>query len=474
MTEPAITVDMALATHDGAARGALFDPAVLASLGLEAATSAAAIERTRGSGPMAFLELPWAYSASEGPTVFGTTLHGTLELVDKIASEILSSDGQFVHVGIGGSALGAMVLVNALAPRAIVGRDRRIYVTDNIDPDGMNDILAELDSRRLYANVVSKSGGTVESIAVFSVLWRMLQTQSGLPADKLRGRVFVTTNPVAGALAEVAHSEGFCLLPLPDAVHGRFSVFSLMGLLTAAVAGVDVRTLLAGARAADWDTRSSDPVTNPVLQLAALHVAALRSGVVSNLVLLPYSDRLRLIGDWYSQLVAESLGKDGQGLTPVKALGVTDQHSQLQLYNDGPKDKLVTLFSIREHQASVQIPPSISETESYSYLAGKSFAELLDAERRGTEVSLYRHGVPSCRIELQRLDAYTLGYLLTVLEKCVCVIGRMAGVDAFNQPGVEESKDYARALLGHSGSNYEALRQDAGELVSQRQSRRRR
>jgi glucose-6-phosphate isomerase len=252
-------------------------------------------------------------------------------------------------------------------------------------------------------------------------------------------------------------------LPLPHAVHGRFSVLSPMGLFTAGLVGVDLEGLLTGARLADEDTAKNDFSSNPAHQLAALHLLALEAGF-SNLVLLPYSDRLRLVGDWYSQLVAESLGKGGQGLTPVKALGATDQHSQLQLYNDGPKDKLIVFFAVGQHDHTLIIPESVGRTPEYAYLAKRSINELFAAERRATEVSVHVNGVPSCRFDVGRVDAVSIGYLLTVLEKCVCILGELTGVNAFNQPGVEESKEYARAMLGKAGADYDALRQRVQSL----------
>jgi glucose-6-phosphate isomerase len=466
MIDRALHFDLRLAVHDGTPRGALFAPEAVSSVQRDVVNAAEHIENSRGGGPLAFLDLPYAYSREHGTTIFADTFWQTLDVINSAAREIRETGAQFVHLGIGGSALGALALVTALAPRAVVGRQRFVYVTDNVDPDGLFDTFQELDPDRLYANVVSKSGGTVETIATFAILWEKLRTESRLPVDELRRRVFVTTKPESGALAALARREHFTLLPLPDAVHGRFSVFSPMGLFTAAVAGVDVEMLLSGARAADRDSAREPFERNPSMQLAALHYLALQSGRIAELILFPYSDRLRLVADWYSQLVAESLGKQGQGLTPVKALGATDQHSQLQLYNDGPKNKLVVFFTVRVYDHELRIPQSIASSDAYAYLAGKSINELFEAERRATEVSLYLQGVPSCRFELQSVNAFSLGYLLTVLEKTVCILGYLSQVNAFDQPGVEESKEYARAMLGSSGERHDALRAVVARLSS--------
>jgi glucose-6-phosphate isomerase len=306
--------------------------------------------------------------------------------------------------------------------------------------------------------VVSKSGDTVETIAGWAIIWQQMLTKSGLSVEEAKNHVVITTNPEKGALAAFARSEGFTILPLPQPIHGRFSVFSPMGLMTAAAAGINIGELLAGARAGDQATAELPFTRNPAQQLAALHYFGLKSQGISNLILFPYAYRLRTIADWYSQLVAESLGKQGQGITPVKALGVLDQHSQLQLYNDGPKNKLVIFFSVKDFQEKILIPDSIAANVDYAYLANKSLNDMLKAEMKATEVSLFEHGVPSCRFELGELNAFNVGYLLTVLEKTVCILGQLLKVNAFDQPGVEESKAYARAMLGKSGDSFDLLR----------------
>ena len=430
------------------------------------AEEAAQLEKMHGQGPLAFLDLPYAYDPEHPSKVFGDTFANTLPVIQQATARIHATRGQFIHLGIGGSALGAITLVEALGKRKETGYEcpAEVYVPDNVDPDWIAQIMHRLDFRRTYLHVISKSGGTVETIATFALFWEKMHQTSGLSLDELRQRVFVTTNPEAGPLANLARSQGFTLLPLPDAIHGRFSVFSPMGLFAAAVAGVSIDELLAGARAADQDTARAPFWQNPAQQLAALHYLGQTRKGLSILVLFPYSNRLKTVADWYSQLVAESLGKKGQGMTPVKALGVTDQHSQLQLYNDGPKDKLILFFSAKRHADVLRIPESIGDNADYAYLANKTLNELLRAELEATEVSLHLHGVPSCHFELSELTAFNVGYLLTVLEKAVCILGGLLGVNAFDQPGVEESKEYARAMLGKDGQRYDTLRQRVAEL----------
>lgn len=462
MSDAGVTFTLRFSLGDGEPRGALFSRGEIESVAEEVSAAAARVEAARGRGPLGFLELPYAYAEEHGATIFGDLFWGTLPRIEEVARRIRREEATFFHLGIGGSALGAMTLVNALGPEAAGepgAAGAKIHILDNVDPDWVGQVLRRTDLANTYANVVSKSGGTVETIATFAVLLERMRREAKLPEDVLKRRIFVTTNPEKGALLELARDEGFQVLPLPDVVHGRFSVFSPMGLFTAAVAGVDVEGLLAGARRADEVTAREPFRRNMAQKLAALHCLGLKRKGIKILVLMPYSNRLRLLADWYSQLVAESLGKDGQGLTPVKALGVTDQHSQLQLYNDGPKDKLVVFFSVDEHEEVLAIPDPGARGSDYSYLEGHSLADLLTVERQATEVSLHAHGVPSCRFGLPRIDAFNVGFLLSVLSKTVCILGELLEVDAFDQPGVEESKEYARAMLGKAGRRYDELRE---------------
>jgi glucose-6-phosphate isomerase len=461
-----VSFNLKFALQQQGVTGALFSRTEIESVTDRVTKEMERLEQSRGKGPLAFLDVPYAYNPEHGPTVFGDTFLNTLPTIRQATERIHSIRGQFLHVGIGGSALGAITLKDALGETKEMGYESpaEVFVPDNVDPDWIAQIMHRLDFRRVYIHVISKSGGTTETIATFALFWEKMLQESGLSLDELRARVFVTTNPDAGPLADLARSQGFTLLPLPDAIHGRFSVFSPMGLFAGAVAGVNIDELLAGARAADQETAQAPFWQNPVQQLAALHYLGLTRKGLSILVLLPYSNRLRTVADWYSQLVAESLGKNRQGMTPVKALGVTDQHSQLQLYNDGPKDKLIVFFSVKQHADVLRMPESIAENPDYAYLANKTLNELLKAELEATEVSLHLHGVPSCHFELSELNAFNVGYLLTVLEKTVCILGALLGVNAFDQPGVEESKEYARAMLGKEGPQYDTLRQRVAEL----------
>lgn len=465
MSREEVDFSLRLALQNGEPLDTLFTRDEVDAFGTRVTEAATRLEESRDQAPLSFLALPYAYSEEHGPTCFDSTFWDTLATIHATADRIRNARGHFLHLGIGGSALGAITLVDALGMGNGVGYDcpAKIHISDNVDPDSLGRILHCLELRNTYVNVVTKSGNTVETIANFAVLWDLLRSESGLASEELRKRIYVTTNPDEGALADLAHAEGFTLLPLPGALHGRFSVLSPAGLFAAAVAGVDIEQLLQGAREADRKTAEAPFWENPAQQFAALHCLGQQKGI-SNLILFPYSNRLQKVADWYSQLVAESLGKQGQGLTPVKALGVTDQHSQLQLYNDGPKDKLVVFFSISRHAETLRIPELIASNPEFAYLANKSFGDLMRAEREATEVSLHLHGVPSCRFNLGVLNAFNMGYLLMTLQKTVCILGALSGVNAFDQPAVEESKEYARAMLGKTGEQYDRLRDTVARL----------
>jgi glucose-6-phosphate isomerase len=409
---------------------------------------------------LAVLDLPYSYGTDQKPTMFTETLTRAKDVMAEGAARIRNAGGHYVHLGIGGSALGSKLLVEALgeAPGRAGGPVVDIHAPDNIDPSVIAGILARLDPQKTFVNVVSKSGDTVESVANFSI-FREFLVAAGIAGEDLAQRIFVTTDPDNGSLIKIARNERYTVLPLPTAVHGRFSVFAPTGLFTAMVAGVDIDGLLEGARAADALTRDAPFAENPARLLAGIHYLANTKHGIQDLVLMTYSNRIALVADWYSQLVAESLGKQGSGITPIKAIGATDQHSQLQLYNDGPKNKLVVLFGVDDHGPEQTMPEWISENDGYEYLGGQSINRLLNAERLGTEISLYRNGVPSCRFDLERVEPYTVGALLTILGKTVCILGELYGVNAFDQPGVEESKMYARAMMGKEGAEYDDIRE---------------
>jgi glucose-6-phosphate isomerase len=427
--------------------GSGLDPADLTGrLAERFARAHAETERRRAAGDLGFLDLPYATE--------------TLARVQELADGFGQWFENVVLLGIGGSGLGAVTLRDALLgpgwnERTPEGREHfpALHVLDNPDPNTVSALLGRLDLRRTLFNVVSKSGSTAETLAQYLVVKERLSQL--VEADKVHGHFLFTTDPSEGALRRIAEAEAIPTLPVPPNVGGRFSVLSPVGLLPAAVCGVDVEALLAGAAAMVERCSGSDLQTNPAGLLATLLHASdteLRQPIH---VLMPYCDRLRSFGLWFQQLWAESLGKakagGGVGPTPLPAVGATDQHSQVQLFMDGPRDKVLVFVAVEDPGEPVPIPSLHAEISQLGYLGGHTLAELLDAERRATTEALRQRGRPSITIELDRVDARSLGGLLMLFQIATVHAGALYGVDPLDQPGVELGKVLTYGILGRKG-----------------------
>ncbi len=336
-------------------------------------------------------------------------------------------------VGIGGSALGAATLTSALGPSPV---DH--YVLDNVDPERTTAVLESLPLESTVVNVVSKSGTTAETLATFLVV-REAMEEAGVDWTE---RTIVTTGS-EGPLRTLAGEHDLPALNVPEGVPGRFSALSAVGLVPAALCGHDIDALLAGGQTASESLEGS-LFESPAYAYGAVAYALDQRGIGTN-VMMPYAEGLEVFAEWFAQLWAESLGKDGQGQTPVRALGATDQHSQLQLYRAGPTDKLVTLVRPTE-RADRDIPET--DIPELSYLGGNTLGTLLDAEFEATEASLAAADQPNVRIELDALDAHGVGELLYLMEAACILAGELYGVETFTQPAVEWGKRAARGLLG--------------------------
>ena len=380
---------------------------------------------------------------------------------ESLAGDLRDRFTTLVVLGIGGSALGTRAAIEAVPPDLRAAGARRVEVLDNIDPSSLSQVLDSLDLETTVFNVISKSGETAETMAQFMLVRERLAALFGTAA--YRKHVVCTTDREKGILRKIAEDEELPTLPVPQGVGGRFSVLSPVGLLPIAFAGLDLGALTAGARAMDERTRSPLLADNPAAFHAALLYALLTDRGVSIHVLMPYSDRLSRLAEWYGQLWAESLGKrhalDGRiveaGHTPVRALGATDQHSQVQLYVEGPRDKLVTFLRVEKHAADLAIPAAYPDVETLACLAGHSFGELLNMEQRATELALADAGRPTTTLSLPAVDETAIGALFHFFEVQTLVMGGLLGVDPLNQPGVEAGKRLTYAMAGRRG--YEAL-----------------
>jgi glucose-6-phosphate isomerase len=355
----------------------------------------------------------------------------------RTAVERFGDPAAIVTVGIGGSALGAATIDAAL------GGPAETHYLDNVDPAETERLLAALPLENTVVNVVSRSGTTAETLANFLVVREAMES-AGVDWTE---RTFVTTGE-SGNLRELADAHDLPALDVPEGVPGRFSALSTVGLAVAALQGADLDGLVGGARA-QADRLTGSLFESPAYAYGATSYALAQRGATTN-AFMPYAESLEYFAEWFAQLWAESLGKDGLGQTPARALGATDQHSQLQLYRAGPHDKMVTLVRPNE-RPDLSIPET--DLDGLSYLGGSSLGELLDAEFAATEASLAAAGVPNVRVEVDRVDAHGVGELLYGMEAACVLYGELAGVSTFTQPAVEWGKRAARGLLG--GGDFE-------------------
>ncbi|MGN0817389.1 MAG: glucose-6-phosphate isomerase [Candidatus Coproplasma sp.] len=368
----------------------------------------------------------------------------------------------FVVLGIGGSALGPIMAFNALChlhynelpPSKRKGP--KFYVEDNVDPVRMQALLDVIEPEKTCFNVISKSGATSETMTQYLIISDILKSKG---VDLTENLIF-TTDASRGNLIKIDQTFGGKIKKyvLPDGVGGRFSELCPVGLLPAAVLGIDIKGMLAGA--AYMDSLCSKPAIskNPALACAALQYITMNQGKNIN-VLMPYSDNLKLMADWYCQLWAESLGKavdyDGKvvnaGTTPVKSLGVTDQHSQVQLYIEGPFDKVITFISVEKYATEMPIPHGCEDIPDVGFLGGHTMQELIQAENKATAYALMRAGRMNYTIQMPEVNAFTLGQLMFLLELQTAYTGALLNINTFNQPGVENGKKATFALLGKNG-----------------------
>ncbi len=411
------------------------------------------LERTlnadRQQGRLGFLELP--YQAQ------------ILKELQRTAKPLLEWLWDVVLLGMGGSALAARALQQALChpqhnkmPMARRQHRPGLWIADNLDPDHLFGLLDGLDLRRTGLNVVSKSGDTPETLAQFMWLYRLLKGRLG--EDRVRERCVVTTGP-AGALRQLALQKGFATLTIPEEIPGRFSIFSAVGLFPAVLLGIDAEELLAGARFMDQRLRQAGPEQNLAYRLAALYFLFASRRARSIMVLMPYASTLAGLVEWCSYLWAESLGKklDRQGraiqtgVTPVGAQGATDQHSQLQLYMEGPQDKLITFLEVGTFKHNLEIPDTFGDLEACGYLRGHNLGELLLAEKRATAFNLLKAHRPSLTLRLPEINPFTIGQLLYLWQVVTLAVADLQGVNPLDTPGVAGGKATANGLMGRPG-----------------------
>lgn len=364
----------------------------------------------------------------------------------------------FVVLGVGGSALGAKAIFNTLCPCTYNSLDKKqrkapkFYVLDNIDPIEINEVVQSLDLKNTLINVVSKSGTTTESMAQFLAFWNLIVDCVG--QDKAKEHFVFTTDQDKGLLSVLEKQYGIKAFYIPGGVGGRFSVLSPVGLLPACMLNVDIEDMLKGARDAQLMCEK-DAEENPALKKAVLEYELNKIGV-NMVVTMPYTSKLKEYSYWYAQLLGESIGKEMDrcgnkvkcGLTPVSALGTTDQHSQLQLYMEGPHDKLLVCIKVKDFEKKYEVKSDAFNMPELEHLKNFEFGKLINMERKSTLCGLENGGIPYMEVVVDRISPYTLGELFMLGMYEIAFLGELYNVDAYNQPGVEYGKRATLANLG--------------------------
>ncbi len=395
----------------------------------------------------------------------------TVWYVKEFASMVENRFDNVLVLGIGGSALGAKALSEALLRPYwnLLDKEKRdnfprIFFLDNIDPDEINSLLDIIDLRKTLVNVITKSGSSAETMSQFMILKDRLYSLLG---DDYRKNIVATTDKQAGVLRQLANEEGYKTFVVPDDVAGRYSVFSAVGLVPLALVGIDIDEIIRGIKIMDLGLKNTDINKNIAAQNALIHYLMDREKNKFISVLMPYSARLKYICDWYSELWAESLGKKldlsgnviNNNPTPLKAVGVSDQHCLLQLFNEGKNDKLVTFINVDEFSTTLDIP-NIFEYTNLNYLSGKTINRLMEAQINSMKVSLCDYQKPNVTIHLPKINEYYLAQLFYMLEMQTAIAAQLYNIDAFNQPAVEQAKNYLYALMGRVGYEESALELD--------------
>lgn len=406
------------------------------------------LEAKRKNGDLPFYDLP--------------DDNETVTRIEEYAASVRTKFRNLVVLGIGGSALGAIALKDALKPlnwNLLDDSKRdglRLFVADNSDPEYLHAIMESCPPEETMYNVVTKSGSTAETMAAYLAFRSQMKKSL---KDRLPDHLVFTTDPSKGNLRAISRVEGIQTFSIPPGVGGRFSVLSSVGLLPAACIGIDIKRVLQGAAEQREKVFQRDYLANPSAAFALLQYLADVKRNQSIHVIMPYANALFRTADWFRQLWAESLGKKvnlrGEtvhtGPTPVAALGATDQHSQVQLYTEGPKDKTFTFIIPETYRHSVTCGRHHPDLEGIDYLSGKELSELIHAEARATQRALTASKHPNMAFHIDLISEETVGGLMYLLEAATLVAGGLYEINPLDQPGVEAGKVDTYALLGRTG-----------------------
>lgn len=448
-----LTYDFTHAFDDVVQSGQGLPADALTSRQADVAEAVRGLEEMMRSGDLTYLTLP----------------DENLDAIEEAAANVRARFTDLVVLGIGGSSLGARAVYTALVRRHtgrhVDGTERagvRLHFLENVDPVETADLLESLPLDTTAFNVVTKSGTTIETMSSFLVVRERLMQRYGEAG--YRERVFVTTDPHVGALRGLARRENLPSFDVPPHVGGRFSVLSAVGLFPLACAGIDVHGLLRGAASARESALDSSLADNPAAVFATLQIAFHDRGM-RECVFMPYASCLSGVTEWFVQLWAESLGKlrpgedgalEGVGPTPIPALGTVDQHSQLQLFVEGPPTRNIVFIEVERTAEDVTVPAPRGACEPLLHLGGKTLGQIMLAELAGVREGLAEAGRPTSTLRLPRVCAENIGALLMFLQCSTAIAGHLLRIDPFNQPGVEIAKRIAHGLLGREKERHYA------------------
>jgi glucose-6-phosphate isomerase len=431
--------------------------------GMTAAAMKAALRRARqaakvaeernASGQIGFPDMPFRLVEAKA--------------IARQAAALRRKNSHMLVLGIGGSALGTKAVIEGIGAKARKGM--AVHVADNVDPDFFLPLLKSLPMKETVVVAISKSGTTAETNAQLALAMDALKKAD---PKGWRDRLVLVTDPEKGVFRKLANDEGLTAWEVPQNVGGRFSVFTPVGLLPLAAAGISVDRLLDGAAWMEAMFRGVPGDDNPVIKAAAVYAHYMVENPKAVQLWFTYGQGLDRVAEWWQQLWGESLGKKkpgggAVGQTPARAVGVTDQHSQVQLYQDGPNDKIYTFVKWMEGREKGNVPKAAFSPDM-AMLGGRPLRDLFEAEFEGTIGALWDAGRPIVRLELGGRDEGHLGAFLHFWMWVTAIVGDILGVDAFDQPGVEEGKKIARALMGEKGSE---KRREAFNLKSEKRMR---
>ena len=393
-----------------------------------------------GNDFLGWVEYPYNYDQDE------------FTRIKKAAKKIQEDSEVLVVIGIGGSYLGAKAIIEALSPYFKKENGLEIiFVGHNLSSTYAHELLSYLENKSFSINVISKSGTTTEPAIAFRLFKDLLTKKYGKEASK---RIYATTDVAKGALRSLSNQEGYETFIVPDDVGGRYSWFTAVGLLPVAASGIDIDELMKGAKKAFDDAKSVSYLENSCLLYASVRNLLYQQNKKIE-VLVNFEPKLSFISEWWKQLYGESEGKDNKGLFPASLTYSTDLHSMGQYIQDGERLMFETVLNVENPEKNIILTKEEQDLDGLNYLAGKDFDSVAKNAMNGTILAHVDGGVPNIVLNIEKLEAFEIGYLLYFFMFACGVSGYILDVNPFNQPGVEDYKKNMFALLGKPG--YEEL-----------------